>query len=79
MTTQTKTIAALSVSFDTLVDCDYQSHHIVIKSGDKAAWNKMCAVDKAHKNNVKLACKAALKDGKDIAWGNTFVTIVWAK
>lgn len=79
MATTTKKIAALKISFDTLVDCDYNSHTMTIKSGDKAAWNKMCAVDKAHKNNVKLACMHALKDGKDIVWGNTFVTIVWAK
>lgn len=79
MATQSNIIAALSVSYDTMHNCDYQSHHIVIKSGDKAAWNKMIAIDKAEKGCLKMACMAALRDGTDIAWGNTFVTIVWAK
>jgi hypothetical protein len=79
MATQTKTIAAIKLQFDTMFNCDYRTHNITIKSGDKAAWNKMLDIDKKVRSSLKSACMEAIKTGKDVACGNTFVSIVWAK
>lgn len=68
-----KAISSISVQFDTLIDCVYDTHTMIIKSGDKVAWNKLVAIDNGR---VSRQVKSAIASGQDFYHcGNTFITI----